>query len=101
MTDLIPPDRTRCQAMRANKSWSPFNLGPAGVNRETGEKTGGSRYQDRYWRCNNKPAAIVTETKSEDGLLGSMSVCSDCFVHLCLQRGGEFKLTEDLTKVAA
>jgi hypothetical protein len=27
-----------------------------------------------------------------------MSLCSDCFVQLCIQRGGTFKVTEELQK---
>ena len=95
MSDLEAPDRTRCQALRPNKTWSPFALGPATVL-TTGEKVGGSRRQDKRWHCNESPAVIVTETESDDGQLGSMSLCSDCFVQLCLQRGGTFKVTEDL-----
>lgn len=96
MTELTPPDRERCQCERPNKTWSPFNLGPADVDPETGEKRGGSRNVDRRWRCNEAPVVIVTETQSEDGVLGSMSLCADCFVQLCLQRGGTFEVTEDL-----
>jgi hypothetical protein len=96
MTDLTPPDRTQCQALRPNKTWSPFAFGPAGENPVTGEKVGGARRSDRMWRCRNKPELIVTETKSDDGILGSMSVCKDCFIQLCLQRGGTFEVTEDL-----
>jgi hypothetical protein len=98
MTELTPPDRQRCQALRPNRTWSPFNLGPAEINPRTGERLGGSRRVDRTWRCNNRAALIVTETQSEDGVLGSMSVCKDCFVELCLQRGGTFTVTEDLRK---
>lgn len=93
---LEAPDRARCQSLRPNKTWSPFNLGPADVNSKTGEKRGGSRQSDRLWRCNERPAVIVTETESDDGLLGSMSLCSHCFIQLCLQRGGTFEVTEDL-----
>lgn len=100
MCELIPPDRDRCQALRPNRTWSPMNLGPADVDAETGEKRGGSRRQDRHWRCNEKPAVIVTETVSDDGILGSMSLCPDCFVQLCLARGGTFEVTEDLREEA-
>ena len=96
MADLIPPDRAQCQSLRPNKTWSPMAFGPATVDPETGEKRGGSVRSDRYWRCRQKPDVIVTETKSDDGVLGSMSLCADCFVQLCLQRGGEFEVTEDL-----
>lgn len=92
---LEAPDREQCQCLKPNKTWSPFAFGPAGVDPKTGEKRGGSTQNDRYWRCREVPAVIVTETKSEDGVLGSMSLCADCFVHLCLQRG-TFEVTEDL-----
>jgi hypothetical protein len=101
MTDLVPPNREQCQALRPNKTWSPMAFGPADVNSQTGEKRGGSTQNDRLWRCRERPAVIVTETKSDDGVLGSMSLCSDCFVQLCLQRGGTFEVTEDLRKAAA
>lgn len=100
VTELIPPDRKQCQCEKANKTWSPFALGPAHVNPKTGEKVGGSRQNDRTWRCQETPAFIVTETESKDGILGSMSVCGDCFVQLCLQRGGTFEVTEDLREKA-
>lgn len=100
MTELTPPDRERCQALRPNKTWSPMALGPADVDPVTGEKRGGSRRVDRMWRCNERPAVIVTETQSDDGVLGSMSLCPDCFVQLCLQRGGTFEVTEDLRETA-
>lgn len=92
---LTPPDRERCQALRPNKTWSPFALGPADTL-ASGEKVGGSRRVDRRWRCCNAPVVIVTETQSDDDLLGSMSLCADCFVQLCLDRGGTFEVTEDL-----
>jgi hypothetical protein len=95
-TVLIPPDRERCQCERANKTWSPFNFGPADVDPKTGEKKGGSVHSDRTWRCREAPVVIVTETESDDGILGSMSLCQDCFVVLCLERGGTFRVTEDL-----
>jgi hypothetical protein len=83
---LEPPDRVRCQALRPNKTWSPFALGPAHV-RADGEKVGGSRQVDRQWRCNVPPVVIVTEAKpGKDGQRGSMSLCADCFVQLCLQQ---------------
>lgn len=100
MADLTPPDRERCQALRPNATWSPMAFGPASVDQKTGERRGGSRQVDRTWRCNERPAVIVTETKSDDGILGSMSLCKDCFVQLCLQRGGTFEVTEDLREKA-
>lgn len=98
LVELIPPDRNQCQSLRPNKTWSPFALGPA-VTLQSGEKVGGSRQVDKRWRCNERPEVIVTQTESDDGLLGSMSLCSHCFVQLCLQTSGQgFKITEDLRK---
>lgn len=94
---LEPPDRLRCQCLRPNKTWSPFNLGPADVL-PSGEKVGGSRRVDRRWRCNNPPVCIVEETRPnpEDGLRGTMSLCGDCFVQACLQMGDGVRLVEQL-----
>lgn len=97
MTELTPPDRERCQCERPNKTWSPFNLGPADVDPVTGEKRGGSRQVDRRWRCNERPVCIVQETTpGEDGQRGQMSLCADCFVQACIQLGGGVELIEDL-----
>ena len=97
MTQLTPPDRERCQCERPNKTWSPFNLGPADVDPETGEKRGGSRMEDRRWRCNERPVCIVQETQpGEEGLQGTMSLCGDCLVRACIQLGGGVELVEDL-----
>lgn len=94
---LIPPDLDRCQAMRPNRTWSPFNLGPADIDGETGEKRGGSRRVDRMWRCHEKPVCIVEETApAADGLQGAMSLCADCFVQACLQLGGGVRLVKVL-----
>lgn len=95
--ELIPPDRERCQSLRPNKTWSPFNLGPADTL-PSGEKVGGSRRQDRYWRCGEKPVCIVEEAEPdpEDSLQGSMSLCADCFVQACLQLGGRVRIAEKL-----
>jgi hypothetical protein len=98
-TQLEPADRAQCQALRPNKSWSPFNLGPANVNPTTGEKTGGSRRDDRRWRCRVPPVCIVEEIEpDEHGRRGEMSLCGDCFVQLCLQDPGRAQLKEDLRK---
>lgn len=93
---LIPPDKERCQALRPNKTWSPMAFGPATVL-ASGEKVGGSRRVDKHWRCNERPAVIVREKEAgKDGERGSMSLCPDCFVQLCLQLGGTFDVVEDL-----
>lgn len=99
ITKLDPPDRERCQSLRPNRTWSPLNLGPADVL-PTGEKVGGSRRVDRYWRCGNQPVCVVEETRPnpKDGLQGSMSLCADCFVQACLQLGDGVRLVERLDK---
>lgn len=96
--ELEPPDRERCQCLRPNKTWSPFNLGPANIDPVTGEKRGGSRNEDRRWRCHQKPVCIVQEAtpNPKDGKQGSMSLCGDCFVEACLQLGDGVKLLEKL-----
>jgi hypothetical protein len=98
--ELEPADRARCQALRPNKSWSPFNLGPASV-RENGEKVGGSRQVDRLWRCTTQPVCIVEEREADaDGVKGQMSLCADCFVQLFLQDPNKAVLVEDLREKA-
>lgn len=59
---LIPPDRSRCQAMILPGSF--MTLGP------------------RVWeRCKARPTKIVTEsTPGKDGQIGSMSLCDECFL---------------------
>lgn len=97
MEPLEPADRTQCQAFRPNKTWSPFNLGPANVNPDTGEKSGGSPRNDRMWRCEETPVCIVEETRpDEHGRRGEMSLCGDCFVQLCLQDPTRAQLKERL-----
>lgn len=64
---LIPPDRTRCQAMIPGNG--PFTMGGF-----IGDPRDGYRV-----RCENKPVAVITERKpGPDGLCGSMSVCDRC-----------------------
>lgn len=98
MTERLPPDRNQCQALRPNKSWSPFALGPAHVDPVTGEKRGGSRNIDRHWRCREKPVCIVMEATpdEEDGQTGSMSLCKECYIQCCLQMGDQILLAEVL-----
>lgn len=67
MSDLIPPDRDRCQADVPTQG--PFQLGG-----EIGDPNNGYRR-----RCRNAPAWIATETRpGRDGLRGSMSLCEGC-----------------------
>jgi len=97
---LEPADRARCQCDRPNKTWSPFNLGPADV-RPSGEKVGGSRRVDRHWRCNLPPVCIVEEIEpDEHGRRGEMSLCADCFIQLCLADPSRARLKEDLRVTA-
>lgn len=63
MTDLIPPDRERCQAERHH--YSPFTMG-GNVHKTV--------------RCANKPVLIITETApGSDGKKGSMALCAHCY----------------------
>ena len=63
MTDLIPPDHTRCQASPNVLSWTPFSLGP----------------MPDPVRCESKPIWLVTEVvPGADGLCGSMTLCGRC-----------------------
>ena len=98
---LTPADRNRCQADRPNKTWSPFNLGPADTDTK-GHKHGGSRQVDRMYRCPEKPVCIVEEAVAgKDGLKGEMSLCGECFVTLCLQDPGKAVLKEKLIEIAS
>lgn len=101
MEELEPADRAQCQALRPNLTWSAFNLGPAGEHPETGEKRGGSRQADRLWRCRQPPVCVVEEREpDEHGRKGEMSLCADCFIHLCLQAPDKAVLKEDLRETA-
>lgn len=71
---LIPPDRKQCQAEKPNGNTFMTLGGVPGLE-----------------RCKNKPSVIATERKpGEDGLRGSMSLCSDCFTKLIEQQGPMF-----------
>lgn len=97
MEELESPDRTQCQADRPNKTWSAFNLGPAHVDAKTGEKRGGSRMNDRLWRCREVPVCIVEEREGDEfGIKGQMSLCGDCFIQLFFQDPNKAILKEDL-----
>jgi hypothetical protein len=66
---LIPPDTERCQAERPNSV--------------TFMSLGGRREMKR---CGRPPALIVTErAASEDGEVGSMSLCIPCLCVLSRQ----------------
>ncbi len=61
---LIPPDRSRCQALRPNgHSFMTFGAAVEPI------------------RCSNPPAVIVKERDPDpiDGRRGSMSLCAECF----------------------
>lgn len=73
MSDLIPVDVDRCQAMKPN-----------GANFMT---FGGV---SRMVRCDNKPLYIATEkVAGSDGLKGSMSVCQTCMTQFMKQGMGD------------
>lgn len=61
--ELIPADPNQCQAEIPN-GVTPFTMG--------------GRF--KMVRCANSPVIIATENKAgSDGLVGSMSLCSDCW----------------------
>jgi hypothetical protein len=61
---LIAPDRKRCQAFPNIARWSPMSLGPMPTPQ----------------RCDNEPILIIVQNKPDtDGLIGSMSLCADCW----------------------
>lgn len=67
---LTPPDLERCQAEMSN-----------GVNAFT---LGGRR---EMVRCSAKPTVLVKEKKpGEDGLLGSMTLCTSCLIQFMMQK---------------
>lgn len=82
MTDLVPPDRERCQAEKPN-GHNAFTLGgvPGMV------------------RCGNKPLVIATEVRAgADGKIGSMSVCGDCMKVMQEQLGAGFCTFEEIKR---
>lgn len=65
LPELIPPDRKTCQAEKPNPEWSPFRLGPC----------------PKRIKCEREPVVIIEETKlADDGAIGSMSLCIDCYL---------------------
>ncbi len=68
---LIPPDSKQCQAMKPNGyNFMTFGGAPGLV------------------RCGNKPVTIATEVvPRDDGLRGSMSLCSECWQAMIDQCG--------------
>lgn len=70
MSNLIPADRSQCQA--EIPSGNAFSLG------------GGAK----MLRCKNSPTVIATEKEpGADGLRGSMSLCDECKSVLLRQVG--------------
>jgi len=66
---LTPPDLERCQAEKSN-GWNFMTLG-------------GRR---EMARCDNEPTTIVRElVPGEDGLKGSMSLCTECLVQFMMR----------------
>lgn len=77
---LIPPDLKQCQAEKPN-GHSFMTLGG----------------QPGLERCREKPTWIATETKAgKDGLIGSMSLCSECRDQLVKQLGDGFCTFEEI-----
>lgn len=68
---LIPPDKKRCQTIRANGTFMSF--GPV-----------------KRWQCRKRPVAII----SEKGKRGSMSVCSECLLKAKEEFGPKLKISE-------
>lgn len=68
--DLKPADLEQCQAdKREGGPYSFMTLGPIPPMK----------------RCTNKPSVVVKEIKpGKDGLMGSMSLCKDCFIQFCM-----------------
>ena len=76
--DLVPPDRSRCQAEIPNKRTFMSFGGRPGYN-----------------RCENKPEWIATEKEpGEDGLIGSMSLCTPCKHIMEAQLGSDYATFE-------
>ena len=68
---LEPPDPKRCQTV-IRPAYSPFDFG--------------KKYPER---CKNTPTVIAFEaTPGDDGLTGSMSLCTDCHETFERQRPG-------------
>lgn len=62
MSKLIPPDLSCCQAEKPNNC-TIMSLGG----------------KPSLVRCKNVPSYVATETvEGDDGLMGSMSLCSEC-----------------------
>lgn len=59
--ELIPPDFERCQT-EITPAYNPFQLGP----------------RPKAARCDFAPTHLLVELQSDDGQLGSMTVCDSC-----------------------
>lgn len=75
---LVPPDPKQCQANKLTGCWPDAQhfmaLGSGEIE-----------------QCANKPCVIITEKKKnpKDGLVGSMSLCIDCWAEAIKQLGAE------------
>jgi len=70
-TELIPPDLKQCQTMKHN-GYTFMTLGG----------------RPGYDRCTEPAAFVATENApGEDGLIGSMSLCTACLTRMISQMG--------------
>lgn len=78
---LEPVDKTQCQALKPNgHNFMSFGGRPGLV------------------RCTNRPNVVVTEVKpGKDGLIGSMSLCSECLKVAEQQLPAGFFTTETIS----
>lgn len=81
-TKLVPPDLKRCQAFKSN-GHNAFTLGG----------------KPELIRCKNKPFVIATEVKpGNDGVIGSMTVCKECFEAFQKQLGPGYATFKAVSK---
>lgn len=83
MSDLIPPDYSRCQAEM--QVYLPFIMG-------------GNVHQ--WVRCDTKPRWLAEEKKpGPDGQKGSMTLCDNCKKKLKLKYGKEGLALPKITRI--
>jgi hypothetical protein len=77
---LIPPDTVQCQAEKPNGHSFMTIGGRPGLE-----------------RCTNKPTMLVAEAHpGEDGRIGSMTLCDDCFAVFQKQQPAGFAIFKRL-----
>ena len=83
MTKLTPPDLGQCQTVMIRPR--PFRMGGDCIDRE---------------RCANVPVVIATEKRpnKEDGIMGSMSLCTNCQKVMIEQLGNDFATFEQIKR---